>query len=135
MNVALRKPVTLQQSLAWEERQVSRYELDSFQPVAMTGGTDVHEAIDGTLRALLQEPLRGKPCRVREPTLKIELTVRIRYPDAFVYCTPVPPGDTIIEEPVVVFEVLNPSTSNTDRIEKPREYQATESIQRYVSLE
>ncbi|MGA3401935.1 MAG: Uma2 family endonuclease [Acetobacteraceae bacterium] len=60
---------------------------------------------------------------------------RIRYPDAFVYCTPVPPGETVIKQPVVVFEVLSPGTSRTDRIEKLREYQATESIQRYVILE
>jgi len=101
----------------------------------MTGGTDAHEAIGGALRALLRERLRGKPCRVRGPTLKIEVTDRISYPDAFVYCTPVPPGETVIKEPVVVFEVLSPGTSRTDRIEKLREYQATESIQRYVILE
>ena len=37
--------------------------------------------------------------------------------------------------PVVVFEILSPSTSRTDRIEKLREYQATPSVQRYVILE
>ncbi len=51
------------------------------------------------------------------------------------YCTPVPPGDTVIKQPVVVFEVLGPGTSRTDRIEKLREYQATDSIQRYIILE
>lgn len=135
MNVALRKPMNLEQFLAWEERQEPRYEFDGFEPVAMAGGTDTHEAIGGTLRALLREHLRGKPCRVRGPTLKIEVMDRIRYPDAFVYCTPVPPGETVIKEPVVVFEVLSPGTSRTDRIEKLREYQATGSIQRYVILE
>jgi Uma2 family endonuclease len=135
MNVALRKPMTLEQFLAWEEKRELRYEFDGFRPVAMTGGTDVHEAIGGTLRALLREHLRGKPCRVRGPTMKIEVMGRIRYPDAFVYCTPVPPDETVIKDPVVVFEVLSPGTSRTDRIEKLREYQATESIRRYVILE
>jgi Uma2 family endonuclease len=133
MSVTLHWPMTLEQFLAWEERQAMRYEFDGWQPVAMTGGT----AIGGTLRALLQSHLRGKPCRVRGPTLKIEVMGRIRYPDAFVYCTPVPPGETVIREPVVVFEVLGPSLANsrTDRIEKLREYQATPSIRRYVILE
>lgn len=135
MNVALRKPMTLPQFLAWEERQELRYEFDGLQPVAMTGGTDAHEAIGGTLRSLLQAHLRGKPCRVRGPTMKIEVMDRIRYPDAFVYCTPVPPTETVIRDPVVVFEVLSAGTSRTDRIEKLREYQATGSIQRYVILE
>jgi Uma2 family endonuclease len=135
MSSALRQALTLEQFLVWEERQTLRFEFDGWQPVAMTGGTDLHEAIGGTLRALLQGQLRGKPCRVRGPTLKIEVMGRIRYPDAFVYCTPVPPAETVIREPVVVFEILSPGTSRTDRIEKLREYQATPSIQRYVILE
>ena len=39
MNVVLRKPMTLEAFLAWEERQELRYEFDGFQPIAMTGGT------------------------------------------------------------------------------------------------
>ena len=135
MSSAVSQPMTLDQFLAWEERQALRYEFDGWRPVAMTGGTVVHEAIGGTLRALLRDRLRGKPCRVRGPTLKIEVIGRIRYPDAFVYCKPVAPGETVIREPVVVFEILSPGTSRTDRIEKLREYQATPSIQRYVILE
>jgi Uma2 family endonuclease len=127
--------MTLPQFLAWEERQELRYEFDGFQPVAMTGGTVAHEVIGGTLRAMLREQLRGKPCRAVGPTLKIEVMQRIRYPDAFVYCTPLQPGETVIRDPVVVFEVLSAGTSRTDRIEKLREYQATASIQRYVILE
>ena len=73
MNIALRKPMTVEQFLAWEERQELRWEFDGFEPVAMTGGTDAHEAIGGVLRALLRERLRGKPCRVRGPTLKVEV--------------------------------------------------------------
>ena len=135
MSTGVREPMTLDQFLGWEQGQALRYEFDGWQPVAMTGGTDLHEAIGGTLRSLLQQRLRGKPCRVRGPTLKIEVMGRMRYPDAFVYCNPVPPGETVIKEPVVVFEVLSSGTSRTDRIEKLREYQATPSIQRYVILE
>ena len=38
-------------------------------------------------------------------------------------------------DPVVIFEVLSPSTARNDRIVKAREYQATPSVQRYVMLE
>ena len=44
-------------------------------------------------------------------------------------------GVTVVPDPVVVFEILSPGTSYTDRIEKNREYRATPSIQRYVILE
>lgn len=135
MSVALQKPMTLAEFLAWEERQELRYEFDGFQPVAMTGGTLRHEAIGVTLRALLYDRLRGRRCRPWGPTAKIEVQGHIRYPDAYVSCTPGLPSATIVPEPVVVFEVLSPGTSRTDRIEKLREYQATPSIQRYVILE
>ena len=127
--------MSLTEFLAWEEKQELRYEFDGFQPVAMTGGTAGHETIGGTLRALLHDRLRGNPCRPWGPNSKIEVHGRMRYPDAFVNCVPVSRGDTIFAEPVVVFEVLSPGTSRTDRIEKLREYQATASIQRYVILE
>ena len=91
--------------------------------------------IGGTLRALLREKLRGGPCRVLGPSLKIEVVGRIRYPDAFVNCTPAGPSDQLIRDPVVVFEVVSPSTSHIGRIAKLREYQATDSIQHYVILE
>jgi Uma2 family endonuclease len=135
MSASLRQPITVAEFLAWEERQEFRWEFDGFQPVAMTGGTFAHEVIGGNIRNALQNRLQGGPCRVLGPTLKIEVAGRIRYPDAFVFSLPALPRDTVIREPVVVFEVLSDSTSRIDRIEKLREYGATPSIQRYVILE
>lgn len=135
MSIALQKPMTLAEFLDWEERQELRYEFDGFHPLAMTGATARHELIGNRLRTLLTTRLDGKPCRSWGPTTKIEVQGRIRYPDAYVSCTQAAPTATVIPEPVVVFEVLSPGTSRTDRIEKLREYQATPSIQRYVILE
>ena len=135
MSAALRPPMTLQAFLIWEEQQEARWEFDGFAPVAMTGGTFAHEGIGTRLRTLLDIQLMGKPCRVRGPTMKIEVMGRARYPDAFVSCSPVARGATVIKDPVVVFEVISPGTASTDRIEKLREYQATPSIQRYAILE
>jgi Uma2 family endonuclease len=127
--------MTVAEFLAWEERQELRWEFDGFEPVAMTGGTVAHEAIGDNIRFSLRNRLGDGPCRVRGPTLKIEVAGRIRYPDAFVSCTPLRPKQTVVRDPVVVFEVLSESTSRTDRIAKLREYGATPSIQRYVILE
>ncbi len=135
MSVALRKPMTLAEFLAWEDRQELRWEFDGFEPVAMTGGTRAHEIIAGNVRFSVQSRLPGALCRVFGPTMKIEVAGRIRYPDAFVVCTPGPAKSTVVRDPAVVFEVLSDSTSRTDRIEKLREYGATASIRRYVILE
>jgi Uma2 family endonuclease len=135
MGTALRKPMTLQEFLAWEERQELRYEFDGFGPVAMTGGTVEHSAIQGNLITALGIRLRGGQCRVHGSHLKILVADRIRYPDAFVTCGPASPGSTVVETPVVVFEILSPGTAATDRIVKNEEYRSTPSIQRYVMLE
>ncbi len=135
MSVLSRRPMSLSEFLAWEERQEERWEFDGTQPVAMTGASDRHHVIVGRLRELLNQKLRGTPCRPRGPDAKIESAGRIRYPDAFVFCRPAVPSDQVVRDPVVVFEVLSPSTSRIDRIVKLGEYQATDSIQRYVILE
>jgi Uma2 family endonuclease len=135
MDVVLRKPMNVEQFLKWEERQDLRYEFDGFQPVAMTGGTSEHSAIQRNLLIAVGTRLRGKPCQVHGSELKIEVAGSIRYPDAFVVCTPIPRGATVVHDPVVVFEVLSPSTATTDRIVKNQEYRDTSSVQRYVMLE
>ena len=135
MSVALRKPMTLAEFLAWEERQDLRYEFDGFAPVAMTGGTVAHDRITFNLQKVLDARLAGKSCQPYGPNVKIVVDGRARYPDAFVVCQPVPPTATIADNPVVVFEVISEGSTSTDLIDKNREYRATSSIQRYVILQ
>ncbi len=127
--------MTLAEFLAWEERQERPYEFDGFQPVAMTGGTTEHALVQANVIMAVGNRLRGGTCRVLGSHLKIQAAGSIRYPDAFVVCSHAPRGTLIVTDPVVVFEVLSPSTSYIDRIEKNRAYRLTPSIKRYVILE
>jgi Uma2 family endonuclease len=135
MNIALRKPMSLAEFLAWEARQELRYEFDGFRPVAMTGGTVAHDQITFNLRRELDRRLAGTPCRPFGPNVKILAAGKVRYPDGAVTCTPIDPAATVIDNPVVVFEVVSHDNARIDRIEKVRDYQATPSIRRYVILE
>jgi Uma2 family endonuclease len=135
MDGALRKPMSLEAFLQWEERQELRYEFDGFEPVGMTGGTAEHSAIQRNLITALTLRLRGKACQPHGSELKIAVAGSIRYPDAFVVCSPLVRGTTVVTDPVVVFEVLSPGTATTDRIVKNQEYRDTPSVQRYVMLE
>jgi Uma2 family endonuclease len=134
MSMAHRSPMTLDEFLAWERRQELRYEFDGFEPVAMTGGTANHAVIADNIAAALRQRLKS-PCRVFRNDLKILTTGRVRYPDAVVTCSHVPGTTDILPNPVVVFEVLSPSTASVDRVTKNAEYAATPSIQRYIMLE
>ena len=135
MSTAMRQPMTVEAFLEWEEGQPTRYEFDGFHVFAMTGGSADHATVQVNLISELGFRLRGKPCRAFGSELKILAAGSVRYPDAFVVCSPVPGKATLVTDPVVVFEILSPSTSSVDRIIKNQEYRDTPSIQRYVILE
>ncbi len=127
--------MTLEAFLAWEDRQALRYEFDGFAPKAMNSGTWAHSAIQSNLVTALGTRLRGKACRPHGSHLKIEVAGRIRYPDAFVVCTPVSNMAKVVSDPVVVFEIISPNSQHEDFVVKNAEYRATPSVQRYVVLE
>ncbi len=135
MTIALARSWTTEDFLAWEARQELRHEFDGQRTIAMTGGTFAHDAIQVNLVTELSTRLRGKPCRVHGNSLKIRVMDSIRYPDAFVSCTPVHRDATVLAEPVVIFEIVSKSTAYTDRTVKNREYAGTASVRRYVMLE
>ena len=58
--------------------------------------------------------LRGQPCQPHGSELKILVSGSIRYPDAYVVCSPIPRGTTVVDNPVVVFEVLSESTATIE---------------------
>jgi Uma2 family endonuclease len=135
MNIVVRKPMTVEQFLAWEDRQELRYEFDGFQPLAMTGGTAAHAAIQRNLIYALAGRLLDSPCQPYGSELKIKVAASIRYPDAFVVCTPIPAQSKVVTDPVVIFEVVSESSVTTDFVTKNAEYRATPSVQRYVVLQ
>ena len=135
MNVAVRKPMSRDEFLAWEARQELKHEFDGVQPVAMAGCTLSHGRIQRNLAISIGGRLRDTPCEFLGSDVKVAAAGSIRYPDGLVLCAPGEAGSTIVRDPVVFFEVLSASTAGTDRITKNREYQAVPSIQYYVMLE
>ncbi len=135
MNVVMRQEMSLEEFLAWEEQQELRWEYDGSQAVAMVGGTQAHAIIQGNVIAALNIRLRATPCRAVGSDLKVQTSRAVRYPDAFVFCNPGPGSTTVISDPVVIFEIISPSTGSVDRITKNREYAGIPSVRRYVMLE
>lgn len=125
---------TLEAYLYWEAQQPIRYELVDGQVYAMVGGTSEHDTICNNLRGELRERMRGKPCRVQGPDLKVKAGTDVRYPDALIDCGPRVPGALFAQEPVAVFEVLSKSTAWIDQTLKLRGYDATPTIRYYVLI-
>ncbi len=126
--------MSLPEFLEWEERQELKYEFDGIQPIAMTGGTAAHAAVQRNLAISIGARLRGRECQFFGSELKIEAAGHIRYPDGFVVCSPVLARTKVVKDPVVIFEVLSESTGRTDLVTKNHEYAATPSVRRYIIL-
>ena len=134
--------VARQDSSKWEERQGLRYEFDGVEPVAMTGGTVGHCAqFPGKLQqSLVWGKAEGKEetCRFGRATSRSGKSLTTTFVTRTAWsCTLAHPDPAakVVRDPVVIFEVLSPSTAAKDRIVKAREYQATPSVKRYVMLE
>jgi Uma2 family endonuclease len=56
----------------------------------------------------------------------------VRYPDLSVTCSPVMGRDDIVPEPVLIIEVVSPSTERVDRGRKKLDYFATPSVRQYA---
>ena len=137
MSVTIRVPaMTRDQFFDWAEAQDARYEFDGFAPVAMTGGNLDHNTIAFSLHRALHARLRGTGCRPWGLDAGVAtIGDTVRYPDGVVTCSPAQGLSRLVPGPVVVFEVISPTSGHMDRIVKVREYGAVDSIRRYVIVE
>jgi Uma2 family endonuclease len=78
MSAIPHQPMTMADFLDWEDSQPTKREFDGIQPIAMTGGSLAHAAIQANHAAALRPRLRGRPCQFYGPDLKIEVAGRIR---------------------------------------------------------
>ncbi len=125
---------TWESYLAWEAEQPTKYEFVDGEVYAMGGGTNAHDIICNNLRGELRSKLRGSPCRLQGPDLKVKAGRNGRYPDALIDCGRLVPGLRVAQEPVAVFEVPSRSTAWIDQGKKLRDYEATASVRTYALI-
>lgn len=124
--------------LAWEAEQGQKYEYLLGDVYAMAGASDAHVTISGNLFAQLRGQLRGKPCRAYISDMKLQLdqSSAYFYPDVFVTCSSRDAALTACKrEPLLVVEVLSPSTAAYDRGLKFAHYRQLPSLQEYVLID
>ena len=118
---------------AAEER--SEYVNGELQP--MSGGTDDHNLISGNVCGELRAILRRRDCRVYGSDMKVYADGAMRYPDASVVQGPRiyhGANRTVVCNPLLIAEVLSPSTEKTDRGAKFRNYTAISTFQVYLLI-
>ena len=109
--------------LAREEESRIRHEYVNGEMYAMSGGSQRHNRIAINAVSALLAGLRGKPCQVFMNDVKLHIARdnAYYYPDVVVVC-----GESYrmaddaqsVTDPLLVVEVLSPSTESIDRREK-----------------
>lgn len=125
-----RRPWTVDEFFAWQERQAERYELVDGQPLkTMAGARNVHDDIVVNCLAELRAELRGRPCRPFTADGSVEtLPGEIRRPDLGIDCGRRDRDKFKASEPRPVVEVLSPGTRDFDTFEKLGEYRTVETL-------
>ena len=104
---------------------------------ALAGSSEAHNLILANILTALNVQLRKRPCRVypSDMRLKIPQTGLYTYPDISVVCgTPQfddSRRDTLLN-PVMIIEILSPSTERYDRGKKFQNYRTVATLQEYV---
>src|SRR5579863_7487423 len=129
--------MTVDEYLAWTEGRP--YELYAGAVYAMAPERAGHAEAKYAIQTALLAGIRraGLPCHM----LPDGMTVRVdqdtaHEPDAFVYCgTKLPPSAVEVPNPVIVVEVLSPSTRHIDLSAKLADYFRLPSVAHYLIVD
>lgn len=125
------KLMTPDEFLAWQMHQDELYELVGGIPVpkAMTGATKRHDRVLVNAIAAFVSKLRGGPCRpMTDDITLVAPNANVRRPDLTIECGEIDGASMKAAEPVLVLEVLSPSTEDVDRFVKLEEYKGVPSM-------
>jgi Uma2 family endonuclease len=138
--VALPNPnhTTPEDFLTAERSSPHKHEYVGGRIYAMAGANDRHNAIVSSSNIALGGQLRKRPCVTYTQDMKVQTpSGMFAYPDLVVVCGDPQFRDAkrdVLLNPMVIIEVLSPSTEKRDRGEKFHHYRSIPSFQEYVLI-
>ena len=131
--------MSVDEFFTWAEGREGRWELHDGRPVAMSPERVLHAETKGAVFLALKAAIEraGAPCRAVPDGAAVRIAARTSFePDATVYCGPRLAPDAIeIPDPIIVVEVLSPSTEGRDHRAKLKGYFSLPSVQHYLILD
>ena len=136
MSIVLQPKMTLAEYMAWEEQQPGRNEFCRGDIYVMTGVRMENAIVTANLARHVGNHLSGTPRRVFIEAMKVQIADdMVLYPDVFVACGPFKPGVLVVTDPVLIVEVLSPSTQAYDRSQKFALYRRLPALQEYALID
>lgn len=139
MGEAAGKRMTYAEYAELERTAEVKHEFYDGEIYAMSGGSRVHAQLGVQVSALLWQALRGKPCAVYSPDMRlhVEGTDNSFYPVAMVVCGAFkqsPGDDHAVVNPSLIVEVISPSSESYDRGLKFVNYQEVPTLKDYLVI-
>jgi Uma2 family endonuclease len=127
--------ISPQEYLEREQHSDVKHEYVAGHVYAMVGASATCNLIVGNLQAALHGHLRGKSCQVFTSDIKVRVADTFYYPDVpdvMVACEPSDRHDYYRERPLLIMEVVSPSTEAREALEKRIAYQLAHRLKEYV---
>lgn len=131
---------TIEEYLALERESEVKYEYWDGEIFAMSGGTLAHDLTMWNASNSLGTQLAGKDCRVFTDNMQIKVPAAppYRYADGSVVCGTIEVerfnGADLLLNPILIIEVLSPSTEAYDRGDKFTYYKSIPSFREYLLI-
>ena len=135
---ALKPRMSAQGYLDWEALQPERHDFVDGDVYAMAGAEERHVTASMNVAFALRQHLTGTPCRTFMADMKLQPAAagNFFYPDVLVTCSEVDRANPLVkQEPVLIVEVLSPSTAAYDRGEKFAHYRRIEALREVVFID
>lgn len=122
---------------AFPDATIIRHEYINGELIAMSGASRAHNLIAGNIFGELRAQLRDSECETYMSDMRVSTprTASYFYPDVVVVCEEPRFEDEVFDtllNPIILVEVLSPSTEVYDRREKFAHYRQLPSLQEYV---
>lgn len=130
--------MTLDEFLLWDSGDDRRCELVAGEVVMMAPATEPHGTLVMNMGRVFGNALNHRrPCRVVAEGAITRPGARDRcyHADVVVTCTPPARGRILIEQPLLIAEVLSPSTESTDRRVKVPDYRAIPGLREILLID
>jgi Uma2 family endonuclease len=131
--------MTVDEFLTWAGERPGRFELVAGEPLAMSPEGVAHAEIKFAVQAALAAEVRRRalPCRMLPDGMTVRVDETTAYePDALVYCGERLPSAAVeVPNPVIVVEVLSPSTRRVDASTRLAGYFRVPSVLHYLIVD
>ena len=129
--------LTPEEYIALERKATLKSEYLNGEILAMSGASLAHTRITADIVTELNIQLRGKACEVISSDMRVKTSPKgaYFYPDVVAFCGEPQFEDNVFDtllNPIIVIEVLSPSTEAYDKGEKFAHYQELTSLREYI---